>query len=94
MLYNFIYSLKRLSGVLVFTVFILCLFATIGLQSYMGNLRQKCIRRAWVSHNWTDFTLNYGNENATFNYHEHINNNGTVKWFCGCIVDILCRRKV
>lgn len=95
MLYNFVHSLKRLSGVLVLTVFMLCIFATIGLQLYMGSLRQKCIQIPWASQNWTDFTPNYDNGSAAFDYHEHINNHGmTVKWFCGCIADILCRTKV
>lgn len=37
-------SVKRLSDVMILTVFCLSVFALIGLQLFMGNLRNKCIR--------------------------------------------------
>lgn len=36
--------MKKLSDVMILTVFCLSVFALIGLQLFMGNLRQKCVR--------------------------------------------------
>ncbi|XP_033025397.1 sodium channel protein type 4 subunit alpha-like [Lacerta agilis] len=44
-----IQSVKKLSDVMILTVFCLAVFALIGLQLFMGNLRQKCVR-------WPPFT--------------------------------------
>ncbi|KAJ3611449.1 hypothetical protein NHX12_021464, partial [Muraenolepis orangiensis] len=37
-------SVKKLADVMILTVFCLSVFALIGLQLFMGNLRQKCVR--------------------------------------------------
>ncbi len=37
-------SVKKLADVMILTVFCLSVFALIGLQLFMGHLRQKCIR--------------------------------------------------
>ncbi|XP_041432758.1 sodium channel protein type 4 subunit alpha [Xenopus laevis] len=39
-----IQSVKKLSDVMILTVFCLAVFALIGLQLFMGNLRHKCVR--------------------------------------------------
>lgn len=39
-----IQSVKKLADVMILTVFCLAVFALIGLQLFMGNLRQKCVR--------------------------------------------------
>lgn len=39
-----IQSVKKLADVMILTVFCLSVFALIGLQLFMGLLRQKCIR--------------------------------------------------
>ncbi|XP_020653693.3 sodium channel protein type 4 subunit alpha isoform X4 [Pogona vitticeps] len=39
-----IQSVKKLSDVMILTVFCLAVFALIGLQLFMGNLRQKCVK--------------------------------------------------
>ncbi|XP_043930754.1 sodium channel protein type 2 subunit alpha-like isoform X1 [Protopterus annectens] len=39
-----IQSVKKLSDVMILTVFCLSVFALIGLQLFMGNLRNKCVR--------------------------------------------------
>uniref|UniRef100_A0A8B9CE24 Sodium channel protein n=1 Tax=Anser brachyrhynchus TaxID=132585 RepID=A0A8B9CE24_9AVES len=39
-----IQSVKKLSDVMILTVFCLSVFALIGLQLFMGNLRHKCVR--------------------------------------------------
>uniref|UniRef100_A0A665VRP5 Sodium channel protein n=1 Tax=Echeneis naucrates TaxID=173247 RepID=A0A665VRP5_ECHNA len=40
-----IQSVKKLSDVMILTVFCLSVFALIGLQLFMGNLRHKCLRQ-------------------------------------------------
>lgn len=37
-------SVKKLSDVMILTVFCLSVFALIGLQLFMGNLKNKCIK--------------------------------------------------
>uniref|UniRef100_UPI00398F085A sodium channel, voltage gated, type V-like, alpha b isoform X2 n=1 Tax=Pristiophorus japonicus TaxID=55135 RepID=UPI00398F085A len=50
-----IQSVRKLADVMILTVFCLSVFALIGLQLFMGNLRQKCVRD-WRTFNET--TLN------------------------------------
>uniref|UniRef100_A0AAQ5Y7D8 Sodium channel protein n=1 Tax=Amphiprion ocellaris TaxID=80972 RepID=A0AAQ5Y7D8_AMPOC len=52
-----IQSVKKLSDVMILTVFCLSVFALIGLQLFMGNLRQKCV--IWPI-NMTEQTLANG----------------------------------
>uniref|UniRef100_A0A8C3EQK3 Sodium channel protein n=1 Tax=Corvus moneduloides TaxID=1196302 RepID=A0A8C3EQK3_CORMO len=65
-----IQSVKKLSDVMILTVFCLSVFALIGLQLFMGNLRNKCLQ--WPPDNST-FEINIisyfnstMNENGTF----------------------------
>ncbi|XP_060794420.1 sodium channel, voltage gated, type VIII, alpha subunit a isoform X11 [Neoarius graeffei] len=60
-----IQSVKKLSDVMILTVFCLSVFALIGLQLFMGNLRHKCV--FWPI-NITELYL----ENQTFNWNEYI----------------------
>ncbi|XP_063043725.1 sodium channel protein type 4 subunit alpha B-like [Engraulis encrasicolus] len=46
-----IQSVKKLRDVMILTVFCLAVFALVGLQLFMGNLRQKCV--LWPPKNWT-----------------------------------------
>ncbi|XP_027317153.1 sodium channel protein type 3 subunit alpha isoform X3 [Anas platyrhynchos] len=48
-----IQSVKKLSDVMILTVFCLSVFALIGLQLFMGNLKNKCL--LWPSKNSTSF---------------------------------------
>ncbi|RXN21148.1 sodium channel type 4 subunit alpha B [Labeo rohita] len=74
-----IQSVKKLADVMILTVFCLSVFALIGLQLFMGNLRQKCVRSLDWSYsdnltmlfNHTDIS---GTANNTFNYQEYIEN--------------------
>ncbi|KAM6461162.1 sodium channel protein type 1 subunit alpha isoform 4-T4 [Liasis olivaceus] len=65
-----IQSVKKLSDVMILTVFCLSVFALIGLQLFMGNLRHKCL--FWNPPNSTDsndtdlFNITFG-ENSTLN---------------------------
>lgn len=87
-----IQSVKKLSDVMILTVFCLSVFALIGLQLFMGNLRHKCVRwpppfNETIPENifgmdndtFVNATL-YGNltgsGNNTFDYDAYMNNEG------------------
>lgn len=84
-----IQSVKKLADVMILTVFCLSVFALIGLQLFMGNLRQKCVLMPPLLLANRTFGIGFdagyhGNdthENDTevdgFNLTEHINNPGT-----------------
>lgn len=64
-----IQSVKKLSDVMILTVFCLSVFALIGLQLFMGNLRQKCV--IWP----INITEHYqANGSHAFNFDEYIMN--------------------
>uniref|UniRef100_A0A673YCG2 Sodium channel protein n=1 Tax=Salmo trutta TaxID=8032 RepID=A0A673YCG2_SALTR len=56
-----IQSVKKLSDVMILTVFCLGVFALIGLQLFMGNLRQKCV--IWPINSTENFLANGSIEN-------------------------------
>ncbi|XP_074974019.1 sodium channel protein type 1 subunit alpha-like isoform X8 [Caretta caretta] len=64
-----IQSVKKLSDVMILTVFCLSVFALIGLQLFMGNLRHKCLQ--WPPDNFTLET------NITSYFNSTIGENGT-----------------
>uniref|UniRef100_A0A8C2UCL8 Sodium channel protein n=1 Tax=Coturnix japonica TaxID=93934 RepID=A0A8C2UCL8_COTJA len=64
-----IQSVKKLSDVMILTVFCLSVFALIGLQLFMGNLRNKCLQ--WPPDNSTFET------NITSQLNSSIGENGT-----------------
>lgn len=75
-----IQSVKKLSDVMILTVFCLSVFALIGLQLFMGHLRNKCIRippNSTDTSNDTllDFGTDYNATNLTvaFDWIEYIN---------------------
>ncbi|KAM6953749.1 sodium channel protein type 3 subunit alpha-like [Aplochiton taeniatus] len=65
-----IQSVKKLADVMILTVFCLSVFALIGLQLFMGNLRQKCVRSTvhCVNNNNNNNTLSNNNVNVTAFY--------------------------
>ncbi|XP_061094702.1 sodium channel, voltage gated, type V-like, alpha b [Conger conger] len=67
-----IQSVKKLADVMILTVFCLSVFALIGLQLFMGNLRQKCVRSTAHCLNSTrgNDTLFFCN-NKTWSSEEH-----------------------
>lgn len=86
-----IQSVKKMVDVMILTVFALSVFALVGLQLFMGNLRHKCIR--WPIANETELfngtafnnTLSYSDtaglndtlySNSTFDFTEYIDNTG------------------
>uniref|UniRef100_A0A8C8J7B0 Sodium channel protein n=1 Tax=Oncorhynchus tshawytscha TaxID=74940 RepID=A0A8C8J7B0_ONCTS len=54
-----IQSVKKLSDVMILTVFCLSVFALVGLQLFMGNLRNKCLRIRPNSTNLLNDTLDF-----------------------------------
>lgn len=64
-----IQSVKKLSDVMILTVFCLSVFALIGLQLFMGNLRNKCV--IWPI-NVNETLLENGSKG--FDWEEYTNN--------------------
>uniref|UniRef100_G1PL56 Sodium channel protein n=1 Tax=Myotis lucifugus TaxID=59463 RepID=G1PL56_MYOLU len=96
-----IQSVKKLSDVMILTVFCLSVFALVGLQLFMGNLRQKCVR--WPPpFNDTNSTW-YDNElcgtattpesrasNYTFDWDAYISDEGNFYFLEGALDALLC----
>uniref|UniRef100_H2ZUL4 Uncharacterized protein n=1 Tax=Latimeria chalumnae TaxID=7897 RepID=H2ZUL4_LATCH len=61
-----IQSVKKLKDVMILTVFCLCVFALIGLQLFMGKLKQKCVKK-----------FNSSKENGSSSWEDFVNNNKT-----------------
>uniref|UniRef100_A0A3B4XTB6 Sodium channel protein n=1 Tax=Seriola lalandi dorsalis TaxID=1841481 RepID=A0A3B4XTB6_SERLL len=96
-----IQSVKKLADVMILTVFCLSVFALIGLQLFMGNLRQKCVLMPQQLRNHTpDVSLNisyhgnntYGNDTGSgdFVFYEYINNPGNYYYLPGQLDALLC----
>ncbi|XP_010226082.1 PREDICTED: sodium channel protein type 4 subunit alpha [Tinamus guttatus] len=99
-----IQSVKKLSDVMILTVFCLSVFALIGLQLFMGNLRNKCVR--WPppindtlmgefmelgNDTWANATL-YGNltTNSTFDFEAYLNDEANFYFLDGALDALLC----
>ncbi|XP_048838670.1 sodium channel protein type 8 subunit alpha-like isoform X2 [Brienomyrus brachyistius] len=80
-----IQSVKKLSDVMILTVFCLSVFALIGLQLFMGNLRQKCV--IWPI-NSTESYLNNGSRG--FDWDEYIRNDTNFYFLPGQLDALLC----
>nr|XP_055033108.1 sodium channel protein type 4 subunit alpha A isoform X1 [Misgurnus anguillicaudatus]XP_055033109.1 sodium channel protein type 4 subunit alpha A isoform X1 [Misgurnus anguillicaudatus]XP_055033111.1 sodium channel protein type 4 subunit alpha A isoform X1 [Misgurnus anguillicaudatus]XP_055033112.1 sodium channel protein type 4 subunit alpha A isoform X1 [Misgurnus anguillicaudatus] len=90
-----IQSVKKMVNVMILTVFALAVFALIGLQLFMGNLRQKCIR--WPIDNSTIFNDDYNftmtnvtSFNQTFDFNAYINNEDNQYFLDGSLDALLC----
>ncbi|XP_078075266.1 sodium channel protein type 1 subunit alpha-like [Mustelus asterias] len=85
-----IQSVRKLADVLILTVFCLSVFALIGLQLFMGNLRQKCVR------DWRIVDNVMLNETGNFTwpwnctFEEFINNKGNHYYVEGKKDALLC----
>uniref|UniRef100_A0A8D2BRL9 Sodium channel protein n=1 Tax=Sus scrofa TaxID=9823 RepID=A0A8D2BRL9_PIG len=83
-----IQSVKKLSDVMILTVFCLSVFALVGLQLFMGNLRQKCVRwpppfndtnTTWSGNDmWSGNDTWYGND--TWSGNDTWISNSTFDW--------------
>ncbi|XP_071990856.1 sodium channel protein type 8 subunit alpha isoform X3 [Engystomops pustulosus] len=80
-----IQSVKKLSDVMILTVFCLSVFALIGLQLFMGHLRRKCV--VWPI-NMDDQYL--ANGSRGFDFEEYINNETNFYKLHGAVDPILC----
>eukprot|EP00064_Thunnus_orientalis_P000643 superscaffoldBa00000034_g644 len=80
-----IQSVKKLSDVMILTVFCLSVFALIGLQLFMGNLRNKCV--VWPV-NMTEQYLANGSKG--FDWDEYIMNNTNFYFYPGQVDALLC----
>ncbi|KAF0022268.1 hypothetical protein F2P81_025494 [Scophthalmus maximus] len=92
-----IQAVKKLADVMILTVFCLSVFALIGLQLFMGNLRQKCVLIPPLlsshtsdtdlkSHYHDNITLGNqthgnGTGSSNFDFYEYINNPGLKCYF-------------
>ncbi|XP_054861324.1 sodium channel protein type 4 subunit alpha B isoform X2 [Amphiprion ocellaris] len=96
-----IQSVKKLADVMILTVFCLSVFALIGLQLFMGNLKQKCVLMppSLMNHTSdlvleTDFLGNDTHSNNTgssdFDYYEFINNPDNYYYLPGNRDAMLC----
>ncbi|NP_001034914.1 sodium channel protein type 4 subunit alpha A [Danio rerio] len=91
-----IQSVKKMIDVMILTIFALAVFALIGLQLFMGNLRQKCIR--WPILNSTIFDVynsNMVNDTTlnvtdTFDFKAYINNEENQYFLEGSLDALLC----
>ncbi|XP_023263513.1 sodium channel protein type 4 subunit alpha A-like [Seriola lalandi dorsalis] len=101
-----IQSVKKMVDVMILTVFALAVFALVGLQLFMGNLRHKCVR--WpIELNETEFfnttsafndTVSFNNttggnytySNGTFSFMEYIENPDNHYYLEGSLDALLC----
>lgn len=74
-------SVKKLSDVMILTVFCLSVFALIALQLFMGNLRNKCIKIP-TNGSINDGQLVFSDNFTEFNSTEYYNNAGEC-YLCG-----------
>ncbi|XP_065811002.1 sodium channel, voltage gated, type VIII, alpha subunit b isoform X1 [Labrus bergylta] len=80
-----IQSVKKLSDVMILTVFCLSVFALIGLQLFMGNLRNKCV--FWPI-NVTQWILSNGNR--SLDWDEYIMNDTNFYFLPNQLDALLC----
>ncbi|XP_016296401.1 sodium channel protein type 4 subunit alpha A-like [Sinocyclocheilus anshuiensis] len=91
-----IQSVKKMVNVMILTLFALAVFALIGLQLFMGNLRHKCIR--WPIPNSTIFDdYNYTmvndttlNVTDTFDFKAYIDNEENQYFLEGSLDALIC----
>ena len=68
-------AVKRLRDVMILSVFVLSIFALIGLQIYQGVLKQKCVKTLpedLVNASWAEKIEFWGNGSSKYQYFLHI----------------------
>uniref|UniRef100_A0A8D3CY63 Sodium channel protein n=1 Tax=Scophthalmus maximus TaxID=52904 RepID=A0A8D3CY63_SCOMX len=83
-----IQSVKKMVDVMILTVFALAVFALIGLQLFMGNLRHKCVRHCSINDTMGVNQTTYSN--STFNFLEYIENPENQYFLEGSLDALLC----
>uniref|UniRef100_A0A3B5R3S5 Sodium channel protein n=1 Tax=Xiphophorus maculatus TaxID=8083 RepID=A0A3B5R3S5_XIPMA len=74
-----IQSVKKMGDVMVLTVFALAVFALVGLQLFMGNLRHKCVQWPILMNDVFNTTMAVNESmysNSSFDFTEYIENPG------------------
>uniref|UniRef100_A0A4W5JTC4 Sodium channel protein n=1 Tax=Hucho hucho TaxID=62062 RepID=A0A4W5JTC4_9TELE len=89
-----IQSVKKLSDVMILTVFCLSVFALVGLQLFMGNLRNKCLRIPFNSTNLFDDSFAFNgtdlNKTSLFNWTYYMNDPKNYYYIPGKKDALLC----
>ncbi|XP_035606040.2 sodium channel protein type 2 subunit alpha-like isoform X2 [Oncorhynchus keta] len=89
-----IQSVKKLSDVMILTVFCLSVFALVGLQLFMGNLRNKCLRIPLNSTNLFDDSVDFNgtdlNKTSSFNWTYYTNDPKNYYYLPGKKDALLC----
>ncbi|XP_034049280.1 sodium channel protein type 4 subunit alpha A [Thalassophryne amazonica] len=97
-----IQSVKKMVDVMILTVFALAVFALVGLQLFMGNLRQKCVRWPIPTNDTASdvfnatsifnntFGVNDTFHNSTFNFMEYVENSDNQYFLAGSPDALLC----
>ncbi|XP_064621653.1 sodium channel protein type 4 subunit alpha B-like isoform X2 [Lineus longissimus] len=70
-------AVRRLRDVMILTIFVLSIFALIGLQIYSGSLNRKCVYTPEGFWNWTE-------------EEQHVQANDSANWFEGLTGPIVC----
>ncbi|XP_070693935.1 sodium channel, voltage-gated, type I-like, alpha [Pempheris klunzingeri] len=95
-------SVKKLADVMILTVFCLSVFALIGLQLFMGHLKQKCVRTlihdnstsnlTSLLYNETSYngTFTNGTDQKPFAWHEYVLNKSHYYYLPGKRDPLLC----
>ncbi|XP_047672352.1 sodium channel protein type 4 subunit alpha B isoform X3 [Tachysurus fulvidraco] len=79
-----IQSVKKLADVMILTIFCLAVFALIGLQLFMGILRNKCV--LWPPPSF----INNTDTNSTFDFEQFINDPEYFYFLPGSLDPLLC----
>ncbi|XP_067285334.1 sodium channel protein type 4 subunit alpha A isoform X1 [Pseudorasbora parva] len=91
-----IQSVKKMVDVMILTIFALAVFALIGLQLFMGNLRHKCIRwpipnsTVFGVYNSTMFNDTTLNVTDTFDFKAYIDNEENQYFMEGSLDALIC----
>ncbi|XP_076588349.1 sodium channel protein type 4 subunit alpha B-like [Chaetodon auriga] len=89
-------SAKRLAGIIVLMVFVLSVFAVVGMQLFMGGLKQKCIITPWSLSNLTSDSVttpvyyDSGSEITAFDFNEFKMNKDNHYYLPGQLDALLC----
>ncbi|MFT7809510.1 sodium channel protein type 4 subunit alpha A-like [Arapaima gigas] len=82
-----IQSVKKMVDVMILTMFALAVFALVGLQLFMGNLRHKCVRWPPSNDTWTGVN---STANSTFDFNEYISDEENQYFLGGALDALLC----
>uniref|UniRef100_A0A8C9RI08 Sodium channel protein n=1 Tax=Scleropages formosus TaxID=113540 RepID=A0A8C9RI08_SCLFO len=83
-----IQSVKKMVDVMILTVFALAVFALVGLQLFMGNLRHKCV--LWPPPNNGTWTSGNSTDNSTLDFDEYIGSEENHYYLSGALDALLC----